>query len=111
MLSVVKISRCDLDKEQNRKDHVDHREDHIVDHLLDLALRRVPCAFYGAGDIPRRKDRHGSRRHENRQRDAAPHNAERALGDTDAVRLLESDEKIGFFNYAERIDFQKVISS
>lgn len=51
VFSVLEIRGADLDKEQDGKDHVNHRENHVVYDGLHLRLRCIPGALDGAGNV------------------------------------------------------------
>ena len=38
MFAIIHVRSCDLHKQQNRQNDINHREHHIVDDVLDLTL-------------------------------------------------------------------------
>ena len=54
MLAVVKIRAANLDKKQNRQNHIQHRENNV----LNLCFRVIPSALYRRGYIARGENRH-----------------------------------------------------
>ena len=58
MLAVVKIRAANLDKKQNRQNHIQHRENNVVNYVLNLCFRVIPSALYRRGYIARGENRH-----------------------------------------------------